>query len=156
MNHDDVRNILSRHDLRCTKQRADVYAALAACRSHPTAEELHRMVSDTSAAESISLATIYNSLEALTSAGLCRKIPTSSGCRYDADVRCHMHVAMPDGRLVDVPEELSRQLLSAIPREALDELGRVMGLRISHLGVQAFADPTAPAAAPQPTCEPSA
>ncbi len=149
---DKTRDLFAKHGLRRTKQRVDVYNALRDCKAHPTAEELQRLVCDASDCDSISLATVYNTLEALHDAGLCRKIPTSSGSRYDADMECHLHVCMDDGRLVDVPNDLSQRILDSIPQDCLEELSDQMGLTISHLGVQVFADPDKPRLPSSPAC----
>ena len=42
---------------------------------------------------SLSLATIYNTLEAFCQAGLAQRLPTPNGCcRYDATLENHLHV----------------------------------------------------------------
>ena len=140
-----ARRLFADHDLRCTKQRTRVYCALEACKSHPTAEELHELVNSGSEACCMSLATVYNTLEALCSAGLCQKIvsPTGSAAaaRYDADIDEHLHVVTPDGRLLDVPEGIGRQLLEGIDPEELAKLEREMGVQISRVALQVFASP---------------
>jgi len=132
---DKVRSIFSSKQLRCTRQRADVYAALAATKAHPTAEQLHRMVRTTS--PGTSLATVYNTLEALCDAGLARKIPTSEGgARYDADLTDHLHAVTGDGQLVDVPEDLSGEVLGAIPSDLHKRLESRLGITVRHITVQ--------------------
>ena len=65
----DVRQLFRTNDLRCTRQREEVYAALVATKSHPTAEELHSRLADDGCC--MSLATVYNALEALCKGGIC-------------------------------------------------------------------------------------
>lgn len=135
----DVRSLFSRHGLRCTRQREHLYTALASVKSHPTAEELHQMVGPTLGA-GLSLATVYNTLEAFTARGLCRRIPCPGGpCRYDAQMHDHVHVTTPDGRLFDVPEDLSRALLAGVPSATLREVERRLGIRVAGLSVQVVA-----------------
>jgi len=133
----DCRELFGRHALRCTRQRAVVYEALAACKSHPTAEQLHQMVSP--CCEGLSLATVYNTLEALVKAGLARRIvpPTggNGGARYDADLSDHLHVMTGDGRILDVPQDLSESILSNLPDSAIRELERRMGVRIGKVSI---------------------
>ena len=142
---DKARRLFAEHDLRCTRQRARVYCALDACKSHPTAEELHELVNSGSEACCMSLATVYNTLEALCSAGLCRKIVSTTGsataARYDADIDEHLHVVTPDGRLIDVPQSVGRQLLDRIAPDDLAHLEREMGVQISRIALQVFASP---------------
>jgi Fur family peroxide stress response transcriptional regulator len=140
-----ARLLFAEHALRCTKQRARVYCALETCRSHPTAEELHALVNSGEDACTMSLATVYNTLEALCSAGLCQKIVPAAGCasaaRYDADLEEHLHVVTPDGRLLDVPNEISRQMLDRIPAEDVAALENEMGIKISRIAFHVFAEP---------------
>lgn len=135
----DVRSLFSRHGLRCTRQRENLYKALASVKSHPTAEELFQMVSPT-LGDGLSLATVYNTLEAFTERGLCRRIPCPGGaCRYDAQMHDHVHVTTTDGRIFDVPEDLSRALLAGVPSATLREVERRLGIRVSGLSVQVVA-----------------
>lgn len=140
-----IRDIFDRHDLRCTRQREQIYQALMNTCSHPTAEELFHMVSTTGSEgdePGLSLATVYNALEAFSMCGLIRRIPCPTGsgaCRYDADTSEHVHLATEDGQIVDVPSDLSRQLLDNLPGEVLDELERRMGVRIRGVSVQVVA-----------------
>lgn len=129
----DTRELFEKHTLRCTRQRVELYETLAACKCHPTAEQLHRMVAERS--PGTSLATVYNTLEAFTDAGLCRKINSSGGARYDADVSDHLHVVTTDGRLMDVPPEVGDEILRAIPRQALDRVQERLGIKVAHVEV---------------------
>ncbi|MFI4855506.1 MAG: Fur family transcriptional regulator [Phycisphaerales bacterium JB065] len=139
-----ARRLFADNDLRCTRQRARVYCALESCRSHPTAEELHALVNSGEDSCTLSLATVYNTLEALCSAGLCQKIVPPTGCaaaaRYDADLEEHLHVITPDGRLLDVPEPIGRQILDRIPAEDVARLEQEMGVKISRIAFQVFAE----------------
>lgn len=128
----DVRELFNRHEIRCTRQREEIYLALAATKTHPSAEELHKAVR--SIAPGTSLATIYNSLDAFCEAGLCRKIPMSDGvARYDADMSVHVHVVATDGRLMDMPDDIARDLMSALPRSIVDRLEQRLGTRVGQI-----------------------
>lgn len=136
--------LFAEHGLRCTRQRQEVFAALAATTAHPTAEELHGLVlaaAGDSADEAVSLATVYNTLEALTEAGLVRKIPTpEGGARYDADTSDHMHLMLGDGAVRDVPPDLGRRFLEHIPPALLAELEERMGVTVRRVSVSVSAD----------------
>lgn len=130
----DARQILRSSNLRCTRQREVVYEVLAARHDHPTAEELYATVKREE--PGLSLATVYNTLEALVQAGLCRRIPNPCGAtRYDADMREHVHVTMADGRVVDLPEELGCRLAEAFGPELRSELERRLGVPMSRVGL---------------------
>ncbi|MCC5823010.1 MAG: transcriptional repressor [Planctomycetes bacterium] len=116
-----------------------MYAALASTDTHPTAEELLTAVR--AADPSVSQATVYNTLDALTGSGLARRLPARAAggaCRYDADLRPHVHLTLPDGRVVDAPEGVSKTILDALRTPGLDAMGltpdRVSGV---HIDLQA-------------------
>jgi Fur family peroxide stress response transcriptional regulator len=139
---DEIRDIFQQHQLRCTRQREVVYLALAGTTGHPTAEELHGMVSGIE--PGLSLATVYNTLEALTECGLARRLPGGANggagcCRFDAVTAPHVHVTTRDGRLMDVPADLSQRLMAGLAPELLKELEQRMGVAIEHLNVQVVA-----------------
>ncbi len=129
------------HGVRPTRQREAVYAALASTDEHPTAEELFELVREKD--PGISLATVYNTLDALVRAGLCRRLVGASCggkvvCRFDAEMSDHAHI-LREGGVIDVPHELSAELLKAIPQATVREIERVMGVRIAGLSVQLLA-----------------
>ncbi len=133
----DLRTLFREHGLRCTRQREQIYTALAASTSHPTAEELHVAVKD--ADGGLSLATIYNTLDAFSERGLCRRLPAPNGsgpCRFDADVDHHAHIVLDDGRVLDLPHDLSRRIETEVPQTVLDEIERRLGVRIDRVSLQ--------------------
>lgn len=134
----EFRELFSSHGLRCTQQRMAIYAALSATKSHPTADELYKRVNDQTHAGPLSLATVYNTLEAFSRVGLCRKIPTVRGTvRYDADTSDHIHIRFRDSdRLIDVPAELSQQLFEAVPPNTLRAVEEALGVQISGINIQ--------------------
>lgn len=137
-----IREMFQRSDLRCTRQRELVYGALCEMMTHPTAEELFARVHD----EGLSLATVYNTLEAMTAAGLCSRIPCPTGagaCRYDAVTRPHAHVTTPEGRVLDLPADLSERLMAGVPPDLVAEIERRMGVRVDRVNVQVVAAPGA-------------
>jgi len=68
-----VQALFAEHGLRCTQQRVALYQALAMTEAHPTADELHRWVSER--LPGVSVATVYNCLEAFCKAGIVQKLP---------------------------------------------------------------------------------
>lgn len=124
-----------------------LYETLAACRCHPTAEDLFRLASSRPShaetdAEPMSLATVYNTLDAFIQAGLARRIACPCGpARFDADMNEHAHLATRDGRIADIPPDLSERLLSHVPAALLSEIERRLGVRVQGLSVQVIAEP---------------
>jgi len=134
-----TKELFQRHHLRCTQQRLAIYEALKESQSHPTADALFNMVKPRT--QRLSLATVYNTLEALCEAGLVRKLPTTNGCcRYDADITPHLHLRCTDtGEIRDVPDDLSRELMDQLPQEVLKSIERTMGVKIDRVNVQIMA-----------------
>ncbi|MFT5424246.1 MAG: Fe2+ or Zn2+ uptake regulation protein [Phycisphaerales bacterium] len=132
-----ARDLFHRRGLRCTRQREILYDALRATTAHPTADELLDGLGGKSA--ELSLATVYNTLDALEGAGLVRRLPSRRGnapARYDADVSSHVHVSTADGRVLDLPHEISERIMAAVPAELLEEVERLTGVRVGGLHVE--------------------
>ena len=139
--------------LRCTRQRLALYEALLDSRCHPTADELHRDVRRTM--PSLSLATVYNTLEVLCRAGLAYRLPAGSGgagsgsARYEAARGSHLHICCQrSGQVADVPHDLARRILGSIPKHALARLEQELGFRISQVQVDLIGEYDGHAASP--------
>ena len=121
--------------LRCTRQRETIYRALAATESHPTAEELYKLVRG--ADEGLSLATVYNALEAFCDRGIARRLATTCGpSRYDADVSEHLHVQDSDGKIHDVPRDLSDQFYDSVGADLMSRIADAMGMDIAGARIE--------------------
>ena len=86
----DVRRRLRTSGFRFTPQREQVYAVLLQKRDHPTAEEVFiRAKRDR---PDISMATVYNCLDALVKCGLARQVTVDRGAtRFCPNMREHCH-----------------------------------------------------------------
>ncbi|HXH09193.1 MAG TPA: transcriptional repressor [Alphaproteobacteria bacterium] len=115
---------------RLTPHREAVHAYLASVDHHPTAEEVYLAVKGQGSR--LSLATVYNALEALVSAGLASKLAFGDGsARYDIRTDRHDHIhCLGCGMLRDVPSLLERTPLSNVP----DEDFEVTGYRLELIG----------------------
>ena len=105
---------LSRGDFRLTKQRKEVYEAVSGRRDHPTATEIFIDVKDRM--PTISLATIYNCLEALTQVGLVRQVNLHrEPSRFCPNVKEHGHFFCGEcGAVMDVDFRGNEEILSAL------------------------------------------
>ncbi len=75
---------------RFTRQRQQVYAVLLRKRDHPTAEEV--FIRAKRERPDISLATVYNCLDALVQCGLARQVNLERGAaRFCPNMREHCH-----------------------------------------------------------------
>lgn len=91
------------HGIRLTPQRRYVYEALMEKRDHPTAQEVFMRAK--SRMPSISLATVYNCLDALTESGLVRQVNCDRApSRYCHNLSPHGHFFCQGcGVVFDVP-----------------------------------------------------
>lgn len=142
-----IRDRFQARGLRTTRQREIIYAALASAKSHPSADELLDLSRHID--EELSLATVYNTLDALCDAGLARRISAAGvgPCRFDADVSDHAHAVTPSGEVRDLPNDLSQQLLDALPQDRLQEVARRLGVSIERINLQLVVRPHDPPSA---------
>jgi Fur family peroxide stress response transcriptional regulator len=81
---------LARGGFRFTPQREHVYAVLLQKRDHPTAEKVFIRAKRTM--PEISMATVYNCLDALVQCGLARQVTLERGAaRFCPNMREHCH-----------------------------------------------------------------
>jgi Fur family ferric uptake transcriptional regulator len=78
-------------EYRMTKQRQVILEEIQKVNTHPTADEVYRMVR--LRLPHISLGTVYRNLEILFESGLIQKIgPLSSQMRFDGALENHYHI----------------------------------------------------------------
>ena len=131
-------DLFAQHNLRCTKQRKAIYSTLTQTRCHPTADELYRQVQDQ--LPGVSLATVYNTLEAFNDAGLIMKLPGSGlngSARYDAHRQPHTHLRdRTTGRVADAPDDISQLILDHVPQHVLDTIRQRTGFTVDEVQVE--------------------
>ena len=136
---DDISTkLFAKHNLRCTKQRKAIYGALTASRCHPTADELYRAVQGQ--IPGVSLATVYNTLEAFNDAGLINKLPDAGlngSARYDAHREPHTHLRdRCTGVVADAPDDISKIIFDHLPQEVLDTIRARTGFSVDEVQVE--------------------
>src|SRR5438067_4556433 len=90
--------------LRITAQRIALVEAFASDASHPTAQDLFERLRPEF--PTMSFATVYNTLDALASAGLSGTLRLGGAARFDPNVRAHHHAVCDRcGAVRDVPAE---------------------------------------------------
>ncbi len=102
-----------------TQQRIEVYKILVGSEEHPSPETIYRRLKNKFS--TLSLATVYKNLKALTGMGFARKInPLSDHARYDGDVQQHNHfICLSCRKVEDVHfEELERVQIPDLPDSA--------------------------------------
>jgi Fur family transcriptional regulator, peroxide stress response regulator len=86
-----IREKLIKANLKATQQRMVVFKALSEVDSHPSSDRIFEMVHTEN--PSISLATVYNTLDSLVEAGLAKRVLSGKGpVRYDARIDNHHHL----------------------------------------------------------------
>lgn len=87
----DIREKLNQVGLKATHQRLVIYEALCKLMRHPSAEEIFELVKSKN--PSISLGTVYKTLDSFVETGLLHKVSTRQGTmRYDVNVTPHHHL----------------------------------------------------------------
>ena len=108
---------LAGRGLRNTPQREVVYSVLVGKRDHPTADEVFARVK--AEMPTISLATVYNCLEALVQCNLVRQVNFERGpTRYCPNLHPHAHFhdeATGSTYDIDLPPGLLEQLRNQLP-----------------------------------------
>ena len=103
--------------LKLTPQRMAIVRELAADPTHPTAQELFERLRP--ALPTMSFATVYNTLDALASAGLCAALALAPGpSRFDPNMKAHHHAVCDRcGEVRDIPSDFhpDRAVARALP-----------------------------------------
>lgn len=126
-----LKDALSNAGLKATQQRLVVYQCLMSTDKHPTAEEIFERVRASN--PSISLGTVYKTLETLVESQLARKVPVSENkMRYDARMEMHHHIYCTNtGEIIDFRDKE----LEDIIREYL-ERRQMKNLQIQNFDLQ--------------------
>lgn len=105
---------LRRRGWKVTPQRVAILEALVQSRSHPTAEEIHRIVRRRF--PMVSLATVYKTLRLLRDVGQVGELGfADGGARYDANVEPHINVVcIRCGAIRDVDEASLKHIQAAV------------------------------------------
>lgn len=121
INH--IKELLASHGLKATAQRMVIYNYLLDTYEHPTAEKVYEMVIGT--LPTISLATVYKTLDTLAEAGIIRRVSNDGGrMRYDANVHSHNHIHCTNTEeIVDYEdEELKKMIQTFLKKKNINNL----------------------------------
>lgn len=94
--------LLKENNIKVTPQRLAIYNILYNTKEHPSAEKIYDALQETH--PTMSLATVYKTLDALKKAHLVQELNTNGdSSRYDADISSHPHaVCMECGGVYDI------------------------------------------------------
>lgn len=118
MDKNELASVLKEKGIQVTPQRLAIFEQLKLRKDHPSAEMIFKELKDEF--PSLTLATVYNTLEKLRASSLCIEVnPLHSSTRYDGNSAAHQHAVCIDcQRVVDVhdasvsiepPEWLSKE-----------------------------------------------
>ena len=124
---------LQKAQLRLTPQRLAICRFLANTDKHPTAQDVYRALKPEY--PSLSLATVYNTLEALASLGAIHVLGNAGDdtTHYDANINPHINViCVHCHRIIDVPSPI----VANLEEEASVQSGfRILGARVIYYGI---------------------
>lgn len=105
------KEILTEHGLKATQQRIVVLQALMDMHNHPNAEQIHDKVKVKN--PSISLATVYKTLDSFVQNNLAEKVLTDTDhVRYDCKVHEHNHIYCTNtGEIIDYEDQDLQKLI---------------------------------------------
>ncbi len=55
---------------------------------------------------------------------------------YDANTGEHVHLVLDDGQVMDVPMDLSKKILDAVPESVLEELATRVGVELRGINIE--------------------
>jgi len=115
--------------LKLTPQRLAVMDYLKGNKEHPSAENIYRAIK--AKYPTISLATIYNTLEALKNHGIVQELQIDPRKkRYDSDTTSHNHLMCIEcGRVEDIYEERALENVETIKRY------KILKSSVSYYGI---------------------
>jgi len=127
----DVQKLMREAGLRPTRQRMMLGRLLfTGTDRHVTAESLYAEAR--AAGMQTALATVYNTLNQFTQAGLLRRVgPDGARCFFDTDTSAHPHFYLEgEDMLIDVPEHLTvKRMPEALPGHEISRLDIVIRIR---------------------------
>jgi Fur family peroxide stress response transcriptional regulator len=108
---DHIVQNLKRAGLKATQQRIVILSTLYEHLEHPSSEEVYKHVKKSH--PSISLGTVYKTLESFVDSGLIHKVATSDGLmRYDGHTLDHNHIYISNTQeIIDFKDEKLTELI---------------------------------------------
>lgn len=126
-------DLLRHSGLRVTPQRRAMCRTLAGDTSHPTAQTLYERLKPQF--PSLSLATVYNTLQILVDAGIIHEIGAAGdgAMHYDADASPHVNLVCTNcGRIDDFHETTLKRVTQRVTQQSGYQ---VYGARVVYYGL---------------------
>jgi Fur family transcriptional regulator, peroxide stress response regulator len=122
---------LTESNLKATQQRIVIYEALLRLNNHPAAETIYEAIKLNN--PSISLGTVYKTLDTFVTVGLAVKVMSEEGfMRYDANMGYHNHIYCTNTKeLLDYEDEELNLLI-----EEFFKKKNIQNLKIKEIRLQ--------------------
>jgi Fur family transcriptional regulator, peroxide stress response regulator len=119
---EDIVDKLRNKGLRITPQRIAIIKYVTNTQSHPSAEEIHKVIQKKY--PMVSMATVYKTLDLLRKMSMVQELGFADGsARYEANVRRHINIiCMRCGRIDDMDEHSLSTLESKIAEKSKYEI----------------------------------
>lgn len=107
-----TQNLLIQANLKATHQREVILSIVLNCKNHPSTDYIYELTKKQ--IPSISLATVYKTLEAFANKGLISKTLTIEGqTRYDPNLESHGHIySSNSNEIIDYADEELNTVIS--------------------------------------------
>lgn len=112
-----IAELLKSKNIKVTPQRLAIYKVLFNSTEHPSAEGIYQALQPSH--PTMSLATVYKTLDSLKQVGLVQELNTGGECfRYDATVTSHPHaICMECGDVYDIHTDLLNGICDTVQGE---------------------------------------
>jgi Fur family peroxide stress response transcriptional regulator len=129
--YEEIRDKLIAAGIKATQQRIVIYEALSLTKKHPRAEDLYEKIRLNN--PSISLATVYKTLELFVQHDLVHKVKTQQdSVRYDFNTSKHSHIyCTTTNQIIDFDDEKLQQMLEQYLKSK-----RIANFKVSDIQVQ--------------------
>lgn len=129
--YDDIRKKMIDFGLKATQQRIVIYEELIGRKDHPTAEKIYEKILPSN--PSISLGTVYKTLDTFVSVNLAGKVMSEHGTyRYDANTGFHNHIYCTNTKeILDYEDEALNALVSEFFKKK-----NIVNLKIKDIKLQ--------------------
>lgn len=137
---EEIKTRLAEKGLKSTQQRIVIYNSVYHSESHPSAERIYEDVKVDN--PSISLATVYKTLETLIESGLVHRVSNEDGTmRYDANLNSHNHIYCTNTKeIIDYEDPELNKLI-----QNYFESKQISNLKIKEISVQINGEKLQPA-----------